>query len=538
MVRKEGIARERIDDREVISAITHRVTARLAHDELDILLNETVFMEEKRLRGTRSPEDAAYLSMLRDVRSQLAKASRRDLEGLMRRVVETYASEIHGHFDPTIYANATRVLPKGLALLLRRQKPWKLLTQGMKGLTLADRIVSTGAISTFDRLVELGTVVLVPTHLSNMDSPVIGFALHQSNLPPMIYGAGINLFTNWLLSYFMDHLGAYKVDRAKSHAVYKECLKEYSQYGIERRWHSLFFPGGTRSRSGRIETKLKKGLMGTGLAAYQENLRAGRENPRVFFIPCTINYRLVLEAETLVEDSLAEEGKARYIITDDEFSRPDKVLSFVRKMAAMDNSVEVHFGEPLDPFGNRVNIHGDSLDPAGRPFDPAGYVSREGEVIADDQRDRVYTNRLAEAIGRSFRRDNVLFETHVFCAVMHRMLSQVRPGLDLYRRLLLGPEDRSFATLEVDAETEHVLSALRDLRAGGDVRLNKAVAGANAKDLRHAAIKQLGLVHSVAAVRDRGDGTILLEDPKLALYYANRLDGYPLPAPLPRGGRS
>jgi len=536
MVRKEGIARERIDDREVISAITHRVTARLAHDELDILLNETVFMEEKRLRGTKNAEDAAYLAMLRDVRSQLAEASRRDLESLLRRVVQTYATEIHGHFDPAIYANATRVLPKGLALLLKRQKPWKLLTQGRSGLNLADRIVSSGAIGTFDRLVERGTVILVPTHLSNMDSPVVGFALHQNNLPPMIYGAGINLFTNWLLSYFMDHLGAYKVDRAKGHRLYKECLKEYSQYSIERRWHSLFFPGGTRSRSGRVETHLKKGLMGTGLAAFQENLRSGREYPRVYFVPCTINYRLVLEAETLVEDSLAEEGKGRYIITDDEFSRPDKVLNFVWKLAAMDSSVEVVFGEPLDPFGNHVNGDGDSIDPTGRTFDPAGYVSRDGEVIADDQRDRVYTDRLALAIAAAFQRDTVLFATHVFCAVMHRLLSQVRPGLDLYRRLLLGPEDRSFSTHEVDAELDHVLTALRALRDDGKVRLSRAVAAGSATDVRHGAMKQLGLVHSVTAVRDRGDGTIALEDPKLALYYANRLDGYTLPAPLIRGG--
>ncbi|MCO4770202.1 MAG: 1-acyl-sn-glycerol-3-phosphate acyltransferase [Deltaproteobacteria bacterium] len=536
MVRKEGIARERIDDREVISAITHRVVTRLSHDELDILLNETVFMEEKRLRGTKDPESSAYLAMLRDVRSHLARASQRDLEVLMRRVVETYAAEIHGHFDAKTYASATRVLPKGLALLLKRQKPWKLLTQGMRGLTLSDRIISSGHIDTFDRLVERGTVVLVPTHLSNLDSPVVGFALHQNNLPPMIYGAGINLFTNWLLSYFMDHLGAYKVDRAKQHGLYKECLKEYSQYALERRWHSLFFPGGTRSRSGRVETKLKKGLMGTGLAAYQENLRSGREHPRVYFVPMTINYRLVLEAETLVEDSLAEEGKSRYIITDDEFSRPDKVISFVRKMAAMDSSVEVFFGQPLDPFGNPVNADGDSMDPQGRTFDPSGYVCRDGEVIADSQRDRIYTNRLAGAIGQAFLKDNVVFETHVFAAVMHRMLAQVRPGLDLYRRLLLGPEDRVFSTQEVDAELDHVLKALRVMRDAGTIRLNRALTTGTATDIRHAAIGQLGMVHSVAAVRDRGDGTILLEEPKLALYYANRLENYPLPPPLPRGG--
>ena len=534
MLRREGIARERIDEAEVIGAITHRVASRLASGELDILLNETVFMEEKRLRKSKDPEEKAYLGMLREVRRCLAKASQRDLEQQLRRVVEHYAHEIHGHFDPKTYNSATRILPKGLALLLKRQKPWKLLQQGMKGLTLSDRIVSSGEITTFDRLVERGTVVLVPTHLSNMDSPVVGFALDANNLPPMIYGAGINLFTNWLLSYFMDHLGAYRVDRAKKHRLYKECLKEYSQYGIERRWHSLFFPGGTRSRSGMIEAKLKKGLMGTGLAAYQENLRQGREHPRVYFIPCTINYRLVLEAETLIEDHLADAGKARYIITDDEFARPDKVLGFVRKMAAMDSSVEVRFGRPLDPFGNFVDADGNSLDPHARAFDPAGYVMRDGEVVADSQRDRVYTQRLAEQISASFFRNTVLFETNVFAAAMWRMLEQVRPGLDEYRMLLLGQEDRTFSALEVDAEIEHLLTALRGLRDADAVRLSRAVTTGSAKELRHAAIHQLGMVHSIPPVRDGGDGTLVLEDPKLALYYANRLVGFDLPPALPR----
>lgn len=529
MLRREGIARERIDDAEVIGAITHRVSSRLAHGELDILLNETVFLEEKRLRKTTDPDEKAYLAMLRDVRRRLAKASQRDLEQLLRRIVEHYAEEIHGHFDANTYGSATRVLPKGLALLLKRQKPWKLLQQGMKGLTLADRIVSSGEIGTFDRLVERGTVVLVPTHLSNMDSPVVGFALHANNLPPMIYGAGINLFTNWLLSYFMDHLGAYKVDRAKKHRLYKECLKEYSQYSIERRWHSLFFPGGTRSRSGMIEAKLKKGLMGTGLAAYQENLRQGREHPRVYFIPCTINYRLVLEAETLIEDHLADAGKARYIITDDEFSRPDKVVSFVRKMMAMDSAVEVRFSRPLDPFGNFVDADGNSLDPHGRPFDPAGYVMRGGEVVADPQRDRIYTSRLSEAISDAFFRDTVLFETNVLCAAIHRLLDRGRPGLDLYRRLLLGVEDRTFNVLDVDREIGVLLGAVRQLRDEGRVHLSRALANATPKSLRHDAVHQLDLIHSEAPIREPGDGTLVLEDPKLALYYANRLVGYDLP---------
>ena len=533
MLRREGIARERIDDQEVIDALVDRVVGRFASAELDIVVNDCCWSEEKRLRKTKDDAAKAYLGRLRDARRRLAWASKDELRGILGQIVREYAEEIHGHFDARIYNNATRALPKGLALLLRKQKLFAALRRGLTGeLTLSDRIVSSGEIEAFDKLVELGTVVLVPTHLSNLDSPVIGFALHDRGLPPMIYGAGINLFSNWLLSYFMDHLGAYRVDRTKKNAIYLATLKEYSTFALERRWHSLFFPGGTRSRSGRLETKLKKGLMGTALQAYQANLRRGSDKPRVFFIPATINYHLVLEAETLIDDSLQEEGKARYIISDDEFSRPDKVLGFVRNMLAMDNPVEVVFGQALDPFGNPVDDEGNSLDPHGRPFDPAGYLMRDGVVVADPQRDWQYTSRLAASIADAFLRDTVVFDTHVLAAALHRRLEARNPGLDVYRRLMLSLDSRRFPTPEVDAEIAHMQAALKLLRNNGRIRLGDNVANGTAAELRTSALKHFGRYHATKAAWGR-EGGVVLEDPRLALYYAHRLSEHPLPPPLP-----
>jgi glycerol-3-phosphate O-acyltransferase len=533
MLRREGIARESIDDRKITQELVDRVVERLGNSELDILINDCCFREEKRLRRTKDATEQAYLGRLRDARRRLAWASRDELRSILRSIVQEYAVEIHGHFDPRTYEVATRVLPKAFALLLRRQGPLRLLRHLRSGLDLSDQIVSKGEVATFDRLVELGTCILVPTHLSNLDSPVIGYAMHASHLPPAIYGAGINLFGNWLLSHFMDHLGAYRVDRAKKHELYKETLKEYSTLAIEQRWHSLFFPGGTRSRSGKVEVGLKKGLMGTGLRAYQNNLARQAERPRVFFIPATINYHLVLEAETLIDDHLQEAGQSRYIITDDEFSRPDKVLIFARNMMALSNPVEVVFGQPLDPFGNPVNADGDSLDPAGRPFDPAGYVTRDGEVVCDEQRDREYTSRLAERIGRSLLDNTVVFDTHVVAAALHRRLEAHHPDLDLYRRLLLGLDARRFTTPEVDAEIDHLCGALRGLADAGRIRLGDVVAQGTAKEIRIAALKNFARYHTTRAAWGR-EGGVILEDPKLALYYANRLAEHPLPPPLPR----
>src|SRR5258707_10995326 len=137
----------------------------------------------------------------------------------------------------------------------------------------------------------------------------------------------------------MARLGAYKVDRRLRFELYKEVLKTFSQVVLERGLHSIFFPGGTRSRSGAIERKLKLGLAGTALSAYIERLRTeGPSAPRYYFVPLTLNMPLVLEAETLIEDHLREEGKSRYIIEDDEFSRLRRVLTLARQLLTLEHA--------------------------------------------------------------------------------------------------------------------------------------------------------------------------------------------------------
>src|SRR5690606_24005049 len=118
-----------------------------------------------------------------------------------------------------------------------------------------------------------------------------------------------------------------------------DVLKIYSTVILERNYHSLFFPGGTRSRSGAVESKLKLGLLGTGIKAYINNLKKNAEKPNIYVVPCTINYHLVLEAETLIDDYLEETGKARYIIERDESSSFAKVFNFIFQSARMDTSL-------------------------------------------------------------------------------------------------------------------------------------------------------------------------------------------------------
>ena len=237
----------------------------------------------------------------------------------------------------------------------------------------------------------------MPTHLSNLDSVVFGFALERAGLPPATYGAGKNLFTNPVLSFFMHNLGAYRVDRRLRHSLYKDVLKTYSCVLIERGYHSLFFPGGTRSRSGGVERRLKLGLAGTGLEAFGRTAEHGKTQ-RVFFVPATINYLLTLEAETLIDDFLQEEGKARYIIEDDESTRVGRVASFAQKLLGLDESVVIRFGEPLDCFGNCVDERRDvATTRTGARVEAESYlIGDDGKPRRDAARDVQYTRELGE----------------------------------------------------------------------------------------------------------------------------------------------
>ena len=247
-------------------------------------------------------------------------------------------------------------MPTALTGLLNTMSPLKFLQGLPRGFdTMDDQLIIQGETEAFKDLAGRGTIVLVATNQSHLDSVMLGWALYRLGLPPFTYGAGMNLFSSKLLGFFMHNLGAYKVDRRKKAALYKDVLKTYAGCSIELGYHNMFFPGGTRTRSGAVERKLKMGLLGMGLDAYIHNLRAKRENPDVFVVPCTINYELVLEAETLIDDYLKEVGKSRYIITDDEFSKPRVVLDFVSKLFSLNSPIHLTVSHPMDVFGNMLD---------------------------------------------------------------------------------------------------------------------------------------------------------------------------------------
>ncbi len=503
------------DEREsIVEEVAGRVV-RAARDPL-LLLNDAAYNEIKRLEAHPGKERGEYMRF-RELARTVGRMSEADRVSRLDELARRYARDVAGNFNPRVFSLSTKVLPRALTLLLA-PKDFSLAEEGAR--LLQRHLITQGPVDTLRSLAQKGTLVFVPTHSSNLDSVVFGFALDREGLPPVSYGAGKNLFANPFLSYFMQNLGAYKVDRRIKHEIYKEVLKTYSAVLIERGFHSLFFPGGTRGRSNVVEERLKLGLMGTGVEAFTHSLRRGHPQ-RVFFVPATINYLLTLEASTLVEDYLAETGRNRYIIEDDESTQLDRIFTLLRKLSRTTGSIVIRFGQPMDPFTNRVCADGRSIDHRGRTVDPATYVTRDGEYVVDEARDAQYTRELGEAICRSYARETVAMPTSLVAAATFAKLREMYPGADLFS-LLRHREEVFVPSDELARRVDDVTAKARALEDAGDLVLAPGVRHATASELIDEAVRAWSGYHT-RPVLTRTDGGYMIGETNLVLYYQNRL---------------
>jgi len=502
---------------DIVADVVKRICS--AHepdrDRLEIALNDAAYHEIQRLETQRDEEARDRLGYWRSMIRRIGKMDDVEQRRVLHTIVTEMTRDVAGNFDPRVYRFARQAAPRLIGGIM---EPRRLVSAAPESL---DRVLKVqGDVELLRQLQNDGSLVFVPTHSSNLDSIVLAQALEISGLPPVIYGAGKNLFTNPIISFFMHNLGAYRVDRRIRVSLYKDILKLYSQVMIERGYHSLFFPGGTRSRSGMIERRLKLGLLGSAVEAFTTN-QVRRVDRPVWFVPTTINYALVLEAETLVRDWLMEEGQARFIIEDDEFSQIDRWFAFFRKMVGMRGACIIRFGDPIDPFGNRVDGRGQSLTPTGRAIDPGGYVEQRGKPVIDAVRDAAYTRELGEVLGQRYEQDTVLMSTQVVAHVLFRDLVQSTPGMDLFARLRLRGE------VGLDCETLcQELGEARDrlcrLEAKGRVRTSDVVKEDTPSELLERALSFWNGYHDSTAATLEAN-RVVLRDPSLLLYYQNRL---------------
>jgi len=516
---------------EIVKDAAHRVIAAKTQQAskpgqpgLEYVLNEACFHEIDRLvkfgSDTKQGE-VGSLGFWRKLAARAGSAGEGEKEHILNDLVFSYMTDLAGNFDPRVYQFANHVLPVGLSLLFNAQGSGK--TGSGRYRKLRERVRIDGDLDTLRSLANKGTFIVAPTHVSNMDSIVVGWALHEAGLPPVTYGAGKNLFGNPLLSYFMQNLGAYKVDRRIRHNLYKECLKSYSEVLLERGFHSLFFPGGTRSRSGEVEEHLKLGLLGTGLTAYLNNCRNGRPDDRIFIVPVTINFGLCLEAEGLIGDHLRQVGREYYILPDDPFDSPTEVLRFLTRVAAMETSVVLRFGQPLDIIGNVVDADGQAYDSHGRRVETSEYFEvASGHIMPSGGRDREYTRQAGLALERAFVTNTVVMPAAFLSHLLMRAARRAFPDLDIARVVRFAHE-LHVPWDEINADAVVLQQLLVKLAANGGIQLLEPVARASVPELIEIALRDLAMYHAPAAAVPTGQG-IRLQNMNVLCYYGNRLN--------------
>lgn len=508
---------------EILAEVAERALEKaLASQSPEFVLNEVAYRELLRLHK-KHPKVAYW----QNIYGSLNRLTRDEQTRQLATLTQEYAHDVIGHFDPKVYRFATSMVPHIMSLFLDAQLSWRKDS-------FQEKVMIEGHVEAARKLSEKGTVILVPTHSSNMDSIAVGWSAFRSGLPPVTYGAGKNLFTNRILSFFMQNLGAYRVDRRIKHELYKTVLKTYSLVILERGFHSLFFPGGTRSRSGLVEQHLKLGLMGTGLEAYINNLRNQKAKPNIYIVPCTINYYLVLEAETLIDDYLKEQGQSRYIIEDDESSKFIKTASYLKKTLQLDASLFIRYCPPMDIFGNLVDDEGTSYDRQGRAIDPSTYVKNwSGEITEDRNRDHEYTREAGRLVAESYLKNNVILSPHLVSYVLFRYMVYINPKLDLYQLIRIGAREAAIQRTDLVRMIDAFKHFLADQEYKGVLRLATTLKNKPADQILDEALKYLQMFYSKEIVFARED-RIHVQDMRLLFFYHNRLRGYHFERSFPR----
>jgi glycerol-3-phosphate O-acyltransferase len=311
--------------------------------------------------------------------------------------------------------------------------------------------------------------------------------------------------------------------------LYLETLKTYSTEALKYGCHSLFFPGGTRSRSGMIEDKLKLGLLSTAVEAQRYNYldSAPDQATRIFIVPVVLNYHFVLEAPILIHQFLEQQGQERYYVENDEFTNSYKILKFLVKFFTKGSDISVTIGKGMDPIGNYVDLNGNSLDSKNRIIDTSDYFKSFGKITKDAQREMEYTNMLAGRIVDEYHKINRVFSSHLVAFVGFQMLKRRYAKLDLYNFLRIPPEDMFLDHGEFLQQVDQIRSRIFELKANGKVQTAYHLEGPIEEVVEHG-LDNVGLYHSKRPLLKDKTGNIVSQDLFTLYYYHNRMQGYDL----------
>ena len=496
-------------------------------------LEMTVYREKLRIKANPwrvdPKDDSEYWKKIQHqlVEIQNTENQEEKENKILHDIITRYAEEIAGNFKSNSYRFARGFVTFGFARLLNATRVKGMTSLFSRQLDLDDKIHIVGEAEHIRKLAKIGTVVMVPTHFSNLDSILIGWVIQFLGLPAFIYGAGLNLFNIKIIAYFMNSLGAYKVDRRKKNPVYLETLKTYSSLALRWGCHSLFFPGGTRSRSGEIEKSLKLGLLGTTIEAQRILFQQkGNEARKIFIVPVVLNYQFTLEAPILIKEHLKRTGQERYYHESDEFSTSYKIATFLLKFFTKGSDISVSIGRGMDILGNYVDDEGNSFDKNGNLINPVDYFVSEGAITIDKQREQTYVRILAKRIVEEFHKYNRVFASHLVAYTAFKMLERNNPKLDLYSILRLPEEDLWLDYESFKKQYKKLRKKIMKMHKKDQVGIADHMTDKAEKSIK-LGLENVGMYHARRPLIRKND-RIIIQDPATLFYYHNRLEGYGL----------
>jgi len=537
------LARERKEFVKKVAALSEERILDLIGKNPEILKEEletTLYREKLRIKQNPwdvDPDDEGPFwgevkNNLLQIHSEVSLTKAKKLEAykaVLSKITSRYSEEIASNFKATHYKFTRRVVTYGFSRLLNAARVKGFGSLFSNQYTLQDKIQITGQTAQIRELATKGSIIMVPTHFSNLDSVLIGWIISVLGMPPFIYGAGLNLFNISIFAYFMNALGAYKVDRRKKNLMYLETLKTYSKEAIRFGCHSLFFPGGTRSRSGIIESKLKLGLLSTAIEAQRANFQQGISDVsgKIFIVPVTINYHFVLEAPSLIQDYLSQTGQERYYKENDEFSNSYKISKFLFKFFTKGSDISVSIGRAMDVMGNYVDQDGNSIDKWGREVNTEEYFMSNGKVTVDAQREEEYTQMLGKRIVQEFHKINRVFSSHLVAFVAFELIQTKNAKMDLFDLIRLPQEDLVVGYEEFKAACQVALDKIFELKALGKIDAAPHLYRSMDEIITHG-LENVGMYHAKRPLIKNKEGNLATEDMSLLYFYHNRLHGYGL----------
>ena len=502
---------------------------RMSKEDIDQAIARTIYLEKQRVKTNPwkadPPNEMQYYRKIQNeynANQLLTDKHKGNLETLSR-LINRFSQEIIGHFNPKTFLFVRRwsdMLFNTLLFQFRWSIFWskseKLRAQNQQALRV------NGYVESVRNLFNDHIVVLMPTHSSNLDSILVGYGIDLCvGLPAFTYGAGLNLFDSEFFAFFMNRLGAYKVDRRKKNSIYLHALTSYSKLSIKEGVNTIFFPGGTRSRSGELELKLKLGLLGSLIQAQRLLIEAGSPK-KIAVVPLIIGYESVLEARSLIAQYLSSTGQEKYTARS---IKPgvSSYFTFIRRVMKYKTDIYLTFGKPMDVFGNSMDDNGVSYNHKNQQVSLMDYYMSQGQLVKDDQREMIYTRELGENIAEAFKKYHYVLPAHLVAHAAFVLLSKMNPQHDIYSIVQLPEEDYYLpenAMISLCTQFQHLIFQ----KAEAGKLIYPAQLEGNVGDVMAKGIEQLGIFHIQRILKKDQYGRFYSEDFLGLLFYGNRLN--------------